>query len=162
MIISPTTVADGSVTMPKLLGTDLTIGCGQFVPLDGASTVVQGTWVLQCITSAFHNMYIVNTSNASGDEIDFPVYLPKGTYRIDVFYSKYDNHGILKIYVDSTLVLSADQYKAAPETWNNNTNANFTLTTSGLKTIKCLVNTRNGSAVGWYIPMTSLSIVRTA
>lgn len=154
-------IANAIITSGKL-ATDVPLGGGTILRSAWEpDSVVQGTWAWGSV-AVFFGGYCQNTSNAQNDEITYKCYLSAGTYKIAIVGTKTADNAIGTFYIDTTSVGTIDQYAAAPANDQYQEITGITVATTGLKTIKIKLATRNGAATGWMWRMSCLSVVRTA
>lgn len=150
-----------AVTNAKL-GTDLQVGSTVILRWNKNDGVV-GTW-----TAGIANNKNANTNwhNNSAEAIDdytkFKVWLAKGTYTISTAYSISSLSGILTYKIDESVVGTVDMFGGS----GVNTLAEvtgITVSTSGLKTLKFIVESKNGSSSSYLMEMDDfIFITRTA
>jgi hypothetical protein len=131
---------------------------GFFIDIFQPDSVVQGTWGFNCGSTEAYGQ-LRNTTTADGDEITYTNYMTTGEYVFRLLYSKDDNCGIIKVYVDSDLVLTQDSYNAA-DSKNNAADNTYTVTGSGVKTITIKVDGKNGASSDYMIKIQALMVRR--
>lgn len=107
--------------------------------------------------------YIMQRSAAAqNDSLTYKVSLAAGTYSLRVIYEKESVNAIATITLGGVAVGTLDMY-AAGATWNQvETFTGIVLGTGGAKDLVFTASTRNGSASGWQLPITLITIWRTA
>ncbi len=126
------------------------------------AAIIQGAWDFYINASQWLNGFILNNPPAQNDELNYKAYLAAGTYVAKLIYAKNSSAGIITITIDTQLVLTVDTY-AAGATFNQiATSVPFTITASGVKTIKIKVPDKNASASTYQAYITSLTFYRTA
>lgn len=99
---------------------------------------------------------------AQNDEIGWDVQLTEGTWNLTVIYYKSTDRGIQTWKLDGTTLGTIDGY-AASESWNNVTQiTGFTVSTSGIYTLKCVMATKNASSSNYYYSLQVINLMRTA
>lgn len=129
------------------------------------SVIVQGTWVFASAAAQWGAFVYSNNSGtpANGDELDFLVYLPAGTYTLRFFNTTGATAAIISFDIDAALaVASFDAYSAGNVFNVLFTQIGIVLSTAGIKTIKVRVNGRNASSTGWLNQFSCFTFWRTA
>ena len=156
--------ASAGIAYSKLLGTDVTSGGGNiFVPLLAYSNIPQGTWTYGTDSSDYFQMKIYNSTAADADAIEFQVWLAKGTYTVVLHGEALSDSGILDIQIDGVEVASFDQYNGGAyghnKTWSQ---AAIAIATSGIKTLKVIVDGKHASSSSYTARISSIYLNRTA
>lgn len=126
-------------------------------------SVTQGTWGASQVDLSCSNHYLSNhAAAADGDEIIYKVYFAKGTYTVSLMHQKYFKNGIVKLYYNTTLILTQDLYKALPPTWGNQSTDTFTVSTAGFADIKIKVDGKNAASSDYWANLARLTFIRTA
>lgn len=73
------------------------------------SSITQGTWSIVISSAYWYNAYFFNSSNALNDQIDYKIYVPRGTYTVS-FLGLIANYGYIGLLLDSVLVAALDTY----------------------------------------------------
>lgn len=128
----------------------------------GAFTVVQGTWLIELSVIDEHNMRLRSTSNAVNDEVTYKAYFAAGTYSMRVSGEEESDKGILEVRVDDVVAGTTDFYAAGQSQNNSSTHTGLVISTSGLYTIDCAVDSKNGASSGFQMRINNLSFWRTA
>lgn len=127
-------------------------------------SIGQGTWVWWAdVASAFYGSgFWYNSTHADGDEISYKVYLAKGTYTLGVMGITDVDCGIIDIYIDAAEEASFDLYSdpQIPNVWF--TQAGITVGTSGLLTLKVLVDGKHASSNNHFCKINAIILWRTA
>jgi len=118
-----------------------------FVSLKPAG-VVQGTWVQSSNATYFLTTCFYNSSNANGDEFYYYVMLSQGTYTFQQFASKLNSSGILKVYLDSTLIATHDLYNGGGTTAVLETTG-ITVSAGKLYKLTFKIDGKNGASSGY-------------
>lgn len=128
-------------------------GAPYFIPqLVNAATIGQGTWAISDQPLQFQSQFITNTSNADGDNLTTPSFTcDAGSYKIGVVHLKSNGSAKVDVFVDSTKVLSADDWYAAAASWNLVTQTSAISLTAGTHTIKIAANGKNAASAGYGV-----------
>ena len=122
---------------------------------------IQGTWVIIQNSTFLHDISCSNSSHNDGDEINFEAYIPAGTYTVHLTGQRNTNRGLIDIYVGVNEVTSFDQYGVSnTDHWWTNTGV--TIATSGVQTIRMVIDGKNGASSDYWMNIGSLSFFRTA
>ena len=125
------------------------------------STVIQGTWAWTSNTNQWCGGYFGNTSHADGDELNYKVYVSPGTYTISLCTLKNSDHGIIKVYLDGTLILTYDCY-AAVVTYNQIGSATgIIINDPGIKTLKIKIDGKNVASTDYYMTWDYIALYLT-
>ena len=137
-------------------------GGNLYVDVMFPDNVTAGTWATTFNDTFFNNTNFYNSTGAQNDQCEFSVYLPAGTYTLTFTHRKSASFGIAKIYIDADLVASQDMYAGGDSGNNRHTTTGITVASDGLKELKILCNTKNGSASNYYVGFHTMSLHRTA
>jgi len=138
-------------------------GEGHIVILPSSySAINQGTWAWVQSAAHLFNAYWNNTSAADADEIDYKVYLAKGTYTLAVLGGDGPSLGIIDIDIDGVEVASFDLYDAGWTVFQMDTQASISIAAAGLKTLTLRVDGKNGSSSGYNTLINCIALWRTA
>jgi len=122
----------------------------------------QGTYSDIASGSYFGGFYKENTAtNNDGDYFTVDVPLQKGTWTLSFIYMKAGSGGIIDVYVDSVEVHSLDTYNAATQHALYQTVTGITIATTGIHTIKMILDGKNGSSGGYYMDVGHIFMTRT-
>lgn len=123
------------------------------------NSITQGTWTfLSSSNSLFYFLY-TNTSAAIHDQIDYMVYLSKGTYTFRSYYRTDTDNGICAFWLDYISQGWIDA-NAAASTMNLWTIANIVVTSSNLHTVSLHLQGKTGTQYRWEF--THIFLFRTA
>lgn len=123
-----------------------------------------GTWgITQDSGSLMGASFTNSAAAANGDYFTTKCYLAAGTYTLDAFGYKANSYGITDFQIDGVEVASFDWYFNGALTKNvQKTQTSITVSTGGLKTIKCLVDGKNGASGGYTVHILCFIFKRTA
>lgn len=155
-------ITDGSITNIKLKGTDLTIGGHYNIPLQDYNAIVAGSWVLNPSPDSIYCILLMTGGAAAvGDEINYLIYLAKGTYTLRSVMETNNNEGIIQVKLDSTVVDTIDMYSAA-NTYNVvKTTTGIVVSTSGMKTLTLYLSSKNGASSNYFTKFNLIGFWRT-
>ena len=124
------------------------------------SAIAQGTWAFATTDTIAYNGYFYNTSNAQGDQLNFKVWLSKGTYGVTVKVYDGASRCFLSLLYESNHISMHDAYGSGYQRRVTFPHP-IGVSTSGLKTIslKCGPG-RNNSSTGWTIPLLQMRVTR--
>lgn len=125
-------------------------------------SIGQGTWVLEYDTHFYTTWRLRNTSDGDGDNISYQVYLQAGTYTLLLATLTYNGAGIVDFDIDATEIASFDLYTAGVNYNVLKTQADISVATSGLYTLKARVHGKNGSSSNYFISLHYIALWRTA
>lgn len=126
------------------------------------NSIGQGTWAIFLSASQWFYGWWRNTSSADGDNISYEVTLEAGTYTLALLCVKAVNHGILDIDIDDTEVASFDLYAAASAYNVYNSQADISISSAGLKTLKLRVHGKNDNSTDYWVGYSYIALWRTA
>lgn len=112
--------------------------------------------------SAQFGMARLYTADAINSEIAWQVWMDVGTWKIAYVYQTAPNYGIASFLIDSASVGTIDQYNAAGAVNNYGEVSGISVTTAGLKTLTIRAASRHASSTGYFLPMNSIALIRTA
>lgn len=126
-----------------------------------------GTWIRTGATSAWTNSIRANSPAAQNDAADFDVVLSAGTWTIDVIIAKVAAGGTAKVQLDDgngtfTTIATIDSYAASTAYNVSTATAAVAVATSGRKTLRLLIDTKNASSSGYQLNIEQIELVRTA
>lgn len=143
------------------LDTYLGVGSQKFVSaLATPTSVGQGTFVVLTNPNCYFMAERNGTSVANGDNYTYDVWLPKGTYTLEVFTLQYTDSGIMEVLCDTVSQGTVDCYAASATPLV----ATYTVTTTsdGLHTITFKANGKNASSSAYNIRNSGFIFTRTA
>ncbi len=112
-----------------------------------------------------YNCYLDNGTalqSADGDNISYSVYIPAGTYTLEMVHRGLSTGGIVDIDIDAVEVASFDNYDTG-ETFNEiSTQAGIVIASSGLKTLKLRLDGKNGASSDYQMTVALIVLWRTA
>lgn len=125
------------------------------------NSLVSGTWVWASSVNYIFHFAFYNSSNADGNQVNYKVYLSKGTYTLKVLWNRGTSQGIVDVYIDAVEVDSWDNYGT---TLNNQTHTktDIEIRSAGVKTLSFQVDGRHASSSGYYFTFQMISLYRTA
>jgi hypothetical protein len=129
------------------------------------NTIGQGTWVWDDRVNTEENIlggFFSNTTSADADNFSWNVYLQEGTYTSVWYGVKNTMHGIMELKIDGAVVDTIDCYNGAVLYGQREAQTGITISTSGVKTVTCAVNGKNGASSDYYIQMSCIGLFRTA
>jgi len=138
-------------------------GCFSVIPLKPAG-VVQGTWTasMEIASQWWIGHKLSNdTSHANGDECYFYAMLAPGTYTFQLATFKASPSGILKVYLDSTLIATFDLYSAV-STLTILEQTAIAITTGKLYKLSFKIDGKNGASTNYYCGISTFSWIKTA
>lgn len=158
-----TTTVDGLMSAEDKAKLDAdTPGEGHIVLSMFGEVNTSGTWVLGVDANSLYNGYKYNSSNADGNYIEFKAYLAAGTYTMKMFCLTSQNNGKIDFVSSAFTTFTIDQYSAGLTYNVVRTQTGITVATSGLYTIKLLLNGKTGSPGGYYCYFSQIDFYRTA
>ncbi len=150
----------GNMTASNVIG-NTSIGAGIGDSIDilpwAYSSITQGTWVFQIVTTFWMRGELYNSSNALNDQIDYLFSSSAGVYSFNLSINRYLNRGIMTTYVDGNSISVYDL---------NTTNGTWILVipditlTAGQHTLSLKATGKTGT--GYYLGFASFKILRTA
>jgi len=120
-------------------------------------SVGQGTWALVA-AGTFNGSYYGN-ANANGDNVSFYKYFVGGKYSFICNFHKSTNFGIIDVYIDSAIIMTADTYNGSSVLTTNYNTTNIIIP-EGLRVLKFQVNGKNDLSSGYYARWSSFSFER--
>ena len=120
-------------------------------------------WDYQRNQLSLYDWYFRNASpgGVQNDYLEYKVYLAAGTYTLMLIHHENTMAGIANILIDDVSVGSIDMYGTL--TWNVRTEVtDIVVSSSGLKTLKFLMDTKNGSSSAYTCYMVQGALYRTA
>ncbi len=140
------------------------LGGGEVIQLfpHNITAEIQGTWVTSTNASyRFGYIIINNSASADGDELNFKAYMAKGIYTLSFAAARNTYCGIADFYIDAIEVASIDMYGALvyANLWQEQ---NIVVATSGIKTIRIVVDGKHVSSSDYNCLFSCLSFHRTA
>lgn len=132
------------------------------IALPFPDTTPQGTWTISIDTLAYKNSFFYNSSSTNGDNCIYKVYLAAGTYTLRTIAIKNANYGIAKILLDTTQIATFDFYNASVLYNQFFTQTGIVVAASGLYNLKLLCNTKNALSSSYLLPLSDLTLYRTA
>jgi spore cortex formation protein SpoVR/YcgB (stage V sporulation) len=133
---------------------------GEFVNLTSYSSITQGTWIYVANTSQIYNLQLQNSTTADGDEIVYKVYLSAGTYQLSTIGLHHTDSGIIKIYLNTDLIDTIDQYSAAPSQANQIKLTSVTVSDNAIYSLKIKLDGKNASSSDYNCRLSGLSLMR--
>lgn len=135
-----------------------------FIFLDPGSynAIVQGTYILLAASTTRHIGVIYNSSRNDQDAINWKAYLAAGTYTLVYIGSMSYKYGITDFYIDTTEVASFDMYFSGSAYMNIKKQTGIVVASSGIKTIKAIIDGKNVAATGYTHATESIVLYRTA
>lgn len=122
------------------------------------SAVVSGGAIATTVgTNQFYNLYSSQGSIANGNSFTQAVYLIEGEYAFGVYGIKDTNRGKLDWYLDSNLVVSAQDWYAAAIAWNTLINNTIYVPFTGYHELRGVVNTKHASSSNYAQVLTYYS-----
>ncbi len=131
------------------------------VPPWAYNSITQGTWTL--VSASGHIFYFYwgnDTTNAQNDQVDYKVYLSKGTYQFDCWYRKGADRGICSLLIDTVSQGTQDMggVAAAMQLW---TISNIVIAASGIKNVALKVTDKSAGS-DYIAQFTHFTFTRTA
>lgn len=125
-------------------------------------TIGQGTWAWA--VNAAHPLcgYWANTSNADADNLEYGVYLAKGTYRICTWHGTGPSLGILKVDIDGVTKQTIDCYSAGWVIGVRTVEAAIAIATAGFFPVTVKLDGKNGASTGHNTMTNSIMLSRSA
>ena len=124
---------------------------------------VKGVWALLSDTSYIMFSYLSNTTtHAVNDQIDYYIWLSKGTYTLSVMGATTSNSGIATYLLDDVSQGTLDWYSAGTVQGVLKTIASLVVTKSKNYKFSIKMATTNGSSGDYYHYMASFAFFRTA
>lgn len=126
------------------------IGEGHISIFPPSYSATSGTWGFSAQSSTYLGWYFVNSSKADGNYIEYKVYLAVGTYTFLLVSPKNTDGGKVDVYFDASKLGTINLYNASL-VWNQrSTITSISVTTPGIKTLKLLLNGKDGSQYYCY------------
>lgn len=125
-------------------------------------SIVQGTWQVRIHADDYIGKFDNSAAHADGDELDFKVFLAKGTYTLLLIATRYLNSGIVDFDIDDSEVASFDTYFGPTDRNYRFTQTSINVATSGLKTLRMRIDGKNASSGGYVIFSHLIALWRTA
>jgi len=122
----------------------------------------QGTWKIYHDSRLYLSWEFVNDTIANHDNISWKITLPKGTYTLLVVGNTGPNMGILKWYINTTLVTTSDMYGATAEFNRRVYQTGINVPSSGIKDLKLEIDGKNASSSNYYSSTIYIALWRTA
>lgn len=141
-----------------------TTGIGEtcFLPGFAFDSVIQGSWVIEGGGIQQWCGLLYNTTDDDLDEIHFKLWLQKGTYTMIHLTRSQNDAGIMKTYIDTTLVDTWDAYALLRTDNVRRVVTGISVPTTGLKTLKIKVDGKNASSLNHYCRLSGTQFYRTA
>lgn len=105
---------------------------------------------------------INNTPAASGDYVTWNVEMAAGTWSLRFIHAKAADMGVHDVYINNTEVGSFDPYSAGTTFNNVTTISGVSVPTSGITTLKLIIDGKNASSSDFYYYLNAISGVKTA
>lgn len=102
------------------------------------------------------------SDGAQNDDITFNVYLPAGTWSMDMYHRAGLDRGIYSIYLDGALQGATVDGYAAAATDARTRRASWTFTAAGIHTFRLVAATKNASSTGYKMSLNKMIFARTA
>lgn len=155
----------GQILIQRGAGED--VGHGHITILPHAfDSITQGDWTFVVSASQVLNGWFANSGGsppqADLDQINYKVFLAKGTYTVSILTLTFSTGAFLELIVDGVSQGTTDLYTASTIFNIKRNFSGIVITTSGLVDINLKVNGRNASATDWFVALSSLSLFRTA
>lgn len=126
------------------------------------SSIVQGTWAWTSNVNQWGGGYFGNSTSADADELNYKIYLAPGTYTLASCGVENTDHGIMKVYIDGTLVMTKDYYNAGGATYNVITNqTGISISSAGIKTVRVVVDGKNAGSSDYWLTLSYLALYLT-
>jgi hypothetical protein len=122
----------------------------------------QGTWKNYQDSRLYLSCEFVNDTIANHDNVSWKITLPKGTYTLLVVGNTGPNMGILKWYINTTLVTTSDMYGATAEFNRRVYQTGINVPSSGIKDLKLEIDGKNASSSNYYSSTIYIALWRTA
>lgn len=94
---------------------------------------------------------------AQGDVVEISFPLKAGSYTFEILHDKSSSRGIASFYIDNNLIGSVDCYSSSASNVNRYS-VNFSLSTTGSHTFKCVVDSKNASATNYRFAATAFYV----
>jgi len=124
-------------------------------------SIGSGSWAPGVDPGMMFNYFFQNTSLEDGDDFRIKCFLSAGTYTLKTIYERGGGKAIIDIYIDADEVHSIDMYGAAQKN-TLDVEYNIVVASSGVKTIKFLVDGKNASSSNYYCTLNLITFSRTA
>jgi len=134
-----------------------------FLNPGGYDSIVQGTWVYTGLTDAGGKTVValVNTSHSNADELTFKCSLGPGTYRCSMYLWTGTDESKIQIFVDGVSAGTVDCYAAATA-WATKNIDSIVVSSGGIKTIRCVVASKNAASSDYYVGLVWICFVAVA
>ncbi len=133
-------------------------GTTQLFPHNVTATP-SGAWTGYSNANAFSRYYMRTAGYDNGDELNFSTYLSAGTYMVSMTTLRNTNCPIIDIYVDGVEKASFDLYGALNYSQIYKQQP-ISIPTSGVKTIRIVVDGKHASSTGYAFWFQVLSFQR--
>lgn len=130
-----------------------------FFPWQGTKSTV-GTWA-RANVNTFLGMGYIASSGAQNDEATWDTWLDGGTWKIALVHTQDTNRGIYNLQLNGASQGTIDGYAAAT-TANVYSELTGLSVSTGLKTLKMLMATKNASASSYFATPQSIALIKTA
>lgn len=124
------------------------------------ASIVQGTWSFSSDTGCYMAGSWYNTSSADGDGLTYDISLDAGTYTLIVLSKKWSDRGIVKFYLDATLIATIDLYAAAATRNVIDRTTSISVASSGTYTLTRIVDGKNGASSDYFDTIQEFCFVR--
>jgi hypothetical protein len=130
--------------------------------------VVAGTWTITADYQALNAAYRTNTTNAQNDGAEWAVLVSAGTWKLNAAGVTGPSDAIATFDTSFnggatwTAVGTWDTYAASTNNLATYSSATFTVPQTGKALVRVRALTRNASATGWYLQLSSMALQRTA
>lgn len=153
----------GSIMIPSNSVDMSLLGDGTFsIPLLKPIGVVQGTWARVKDDSYFFNSMLYNDTHANNDEIYVYVMLSQGTYTLQETGYNSNTDGIIKFYLDSTLIATHDHYAGAGTFIGIKETTSIVVSAGKLFKFSIKVDGKNALSTDYYCRISEAFFIKTA
>ena len=129
------------------------------------NAIIQGTWAIVSYPglTAFGDYAWSNQGSSNiNDELEYKIYLAKGTYTFRAITFNQSQGGIIHVRIDGTEVGTFDTYIGGSACNVVNDITSITVAGSGLVTLSVKVASKNGSASAYRFNFAHMALWRTA
>jgi hypothetical protein len=126
------------------------------------SSITQGTWQIAANAAQFLCGYLLNTTQAQNDRVNYKLVLGVGTYTFVVVVLADGASGILHLLIDGNEVGTVDCYSGVSQLNFMVRITGITIAVGGLKEVSFLMSTKNPNASKYTLYLSYFSFFRTA
>jgi len=114
------------------------------------------------LSIAIVNQATIGQAGNLNDFISWDVFLPAGTWTLELMFSKNVNTSIITAQIDGVSKGTIDTYAGTGESNAIDSITGIVITTSGLKELKLIILSKNDSSSNYYTYLNGIVLKRTA